>query len=745
MRIALIHPPIKHRRFSENLKVVDEEFTLSPPIILAYVAAIIEKAGHNVILIDAHSLKLSEDSVLVKINSFKPDIIAFRVDTYQFYNALEWIEYLKAATGLPVLVGGINMDLYPLETMSYKAIDFGLAGEAVNSLPAFLNCLENSKDYRNIPGLYWREGETIKFNPPLKETVNFDDYPFPARHLLPNEVYHSFVSKKKNFTIMLTQTGCPYRCRFCAISAIKKFRTPAYRKRSWENVVRELEICYYDFGIREVDIFDATFFLDSERDKKICEEIRKRGLKITWTCRSRVDIAREDVLKEAAKSGLRMVFWGVESESQDILNTIHKDIRKEQTVRAINLAKKYGIKNLGFLMVGNSGDNRDSIYRTIDFAKKLGLDYVQICRTIAKPSTELDDELIKLTGVDWWRGYIAGKIEERRWPIPWSELTQEEVEDLLKKAYYRFYFRPEYILKILLNIKSVDELLRYIKTGIRMLFHYFYTDVKGFKEIEFVKSIAHMKIDRDEVDKLNVNLKDAYIVIPSFRENENLTKVLRQIFSLYPEINVVLVDSEFGEKNRFVDNLKVIYKDNLTVIHLKKHHEGNERGYAVKEGMKFALSRSARVIVEMDSDLSHNPFYIAEFLKYIQNYDIVIGSRFYGMDLRKGLSRRFLTKISNYYLRYVLGIKNVYDCTSGFRCYTRRAIETIGIDDIAFSEGSAVLVEMLYKGIKKGLSIKEFGIAYVDRVYGKSKFSVRTLKEAIKCVYYLRNKYEFIK
>jgi len=745
MRVALIHTPIIHRRFSENLKVVDEEFTLSPPIILAYVAAIIEKAGHNVILIDAHALRLSKENVYEKIKNFKPDLLGFRVDTYNFHTTLEWIEYLKAATGIRVLVGGINMDLYPLETMSYKAIDFGLAGEAVNSLPSFLNCLENSKDYRNIPGLYWREGETIKFNPPLKETVNFDDYPFPARHLLPNEVYHSFVSKKRNFTIMLTQTGCPYRCSFCAISAIKKFRTPAYRKRSWENVVRELEICYYDFGIREVDIFDATFFLDRERDKKICEEIRKRGLKITWTCRSRVDIICEDVLKEAAKSGLRMVFWGIESESQNILNAIHKDIKKEQTIRAINLSKKYGIKNLGFLMVGNPGDSRESIYRTIDFAKKLGLDYVQICRAIAKPSTEFDEELIKVTGIDWWRGYIAGKIEEKRWPTPWLKLSHKELEDLLKKAYYRFYFRPEYILKILLNIKSIDELLRYIKTGIRMIFHYFYTDVKGFKEIELVKSIAHMKIDKDEVDRFNVNLKNVYIVIPSFRENENLTKVLRQIFSLYPEVNVVLVDSEFGDDNKFVDNLKLIYADKITVIHLKKRYDGNERGYAIKEGMKYALLCGAEVIVEMDSDLSHNPFYISEFLKYIKNYDIVIGSRFYGRDLRRGILRRFLTKVSNYYLRYFLGIKNVYDCTSGFRCYTRKAIETIGIDNIVFTEGTAVLVEMLYKGIKKGLSVKEVGIVYTERIFGKSKFSVRTLKESIKCVSYLRKGYEFIR
>ena len=490
MKIAFVFPPFRHRKFSENLKVVDEEFILAPPIILAYVAAIAEKSGHKVILIDAHALRLSKEEVVRKIKAFGADLLAFRVETYNFQETLQWIWYLKKRTNLPVLVGGINMSLYPRETMEHWAIDYGLIGEVVKTLPQFLQALENSKPFSPIPGACWKEKNgKIHLNPPPKKLVDFDLYPFPARHLLPNHLYHSFVSQRKNFTVMLTSTGCPYRCRFCAIAALKH-----YRERSWQSVIKELEECYYDFGIREIDFFDATFFINKKRCLKLFEEIRKRKLNIVWTCRTRVDVVDEEILREAARAGCRMIFWGIESASQAVLYRIHKDIKISQTERAIGWAKKFGIRSLGFLMIGNPKDTPARVKRTVEFAKNLGLDYVQICRTIAKPGTELHRELVKKTGRDYWRDFVSFKAGEERLPTPWTNLSQKEVEDLVKWAYYSFYFRPGYLLRIALKARSFSELLRYIKVGIRMLFHYFYTDVEPARRWRFVQKIAHWRL-----------------------------------------------------------------------------------------------------------------------------------------------------------------------------------------------------------------------------------------------------------
>lgn len=471
MRIVLIFPPFHHRKFSENLKVVDEEFITPPPIILAYVAAIIESAGHKVILIDANALKLSKEETLRRALDFKPDMLGFRMDTYNFQETLEWIKYLKERTRLPVITGGINITNYPLESLSHPEIDYGIIGEAIESLPKFLQALETEKDFSTVEGLVWRKNGEIKINPPKSNLVDFDTYPFPARHLLPNEKYHSFVSQRKNFTVMLTSTGCPYNCRFCIIA-----RLP-YRERTAENVLAEIEQCYYDYHIREIDIFDGTFFVNKKRSLEICEGISRRGLDIEWTCRSRVNLLDEEILSKASHAGCREINIGIESAVPEILQGINKQIEVEQVKNAVKLCNKYGIRVLGFFMFGNPGETEESLKKTIDFMKALNIDFVQVCRTVAKPNTELDDLLIEETGRDYWREFVLGKAGEERLPTPWTELNQREIEKYLKLAYYRFFFRPKYIWKRIVQLKSFSEFWRYVRVALKMIFNYFHWDV----------------------------------------------------------------------------------------------------------------------------------------------------------------------------------------------------------------------------------------------------------------------------
>jgi len=472
MKIALVHCPFSHRIFSENLKVVDEEFCLAPPIILAYVAAILEKAGHQVILIDANALRLTKEKTLQILEKFNPDIIGFRVDTYWFFRAVEWANYFKNNMNVIVIVGGINITLYPQESLSYKCFDYGITGEANESLSKLIAAIDSKSSVKSIQGVIYRENGTVTYNPPSEKMMAFDDYPFPARHLLPNERYYSFTSQLKNFTIMVTSTGCPFKCSFCAISRL------AYRERTPVNVVDEIEECCRKFNVREIDFFDATFFINKKRSIAICEEILKRGIKVEWSCRSRTDVVDDDILRMASRAGCKKIYYGIESVSEHVLEDINKKIGREQIIHAINLTHKHGINTLGFFMVGNPSDDRESILSSIEFAKRLQLDFIQVCRTIAKPNTELNDYLIKAHGVDYWREYILGKRPERRLPTPWSQLSKDEVEQYLRKFYRDFYFRPSYLLKRILKTRSLTEFIRYIKTAVRWFFLN-YSDVKN--------------------------------------------------------------------------------------------------------------------------------------------------------------------------------------------------------------------------------------------------------------------------
>lgn len=491
MKLAFIHPPLRHHRFSENLKVVDEEFTCSPPIILAYMAAIAEKNGHQAILIDTYALTLDMEAVKNMLVEFKPDILCFRLDTYTFQDAISWIRYLKNEFNIPVIAGGLNMSLYPNETMSYHEIDFAIQGEAIISFPKLLSAIENKGSFSDIPGLYYRIDGRLVINEKIKSLVDFNSYPFPARHLLPNDKYNSFVSKRKNFTVLLTSTGCPYKCNFCAIAGLNHLGVNHYRERSAENVLAEIEECYHKYGIREIDFFDACFFINKKRTSDLLRGIIKKKLDIIWTCRSRVDLADEKMLRLAYASGLRMVFWGIESGSNEVLNGINKGIQLTQTEKAIKLAHKLRIKSLGFLMLGNPGETRKDIRNTVALAKKLKLDYVQICRTIPKPGTELYRKLVETTNYDYWRELVLGKTVEKRIYVPDRKLSPQQIEKMLKWAYYSFYYRPIYIWRTLINTRSPFELLRYVRVALRMIFHYFYTDVKVAKDSRLFYVLSH--------------------------------------------------------------------------------------------------------------------------------------------------------------------------------------------------------------------------------------------------------------
>lgn len=465
MKIALIFPKYTHKDFSENLKTVNEEFCFAPPIILAYVAAILEKYGHEVTLIDVRALNLSKEKLLAKLRAFKPDLLGFRAETYHFHDALEWISYLKSNLNIPVITGGPNLSFYARETIAYKQIDYGIIGEAIESLPRLVDALEHNKDIGDIPGLVYRKDNEIKIVPPVQKSVDFDTFPFPARHLLPNEEYYSFPSQRKNFTVMVTTKGCLYKCNFCAINYLP------YSERSVNSVVNEIEECFNRFKIREIDIFDATFFYNRKRDLEICNEIIKRGIKVEWSCRSRVDLVDDELLKVAYTAGCRKIYYGIESGSADILKAINKEVSLRQIENAIALTRKRRIRTLGFFMFGNPGETKETIEESIKFSKKLKLDFVQICKTIAKPGSGLEIFLKEKTSRDYWRDYISGRNGKYQppFPAPWTNLSNKELFRYLKKGYMNFYFRPSQIIRIILRTKSISELFRYIMVALKMI------------------------------------------------------------------------------------------------------------------------------------------------------------------------------------------------------------------------------------------------------------------------------------
>lgn len=463
MRVALIFSPFKYKVCEENVRVSQKYFGVFPPLSLAWVAAIAEKAGHEVIIIDARTLKLSKEQVLEVLKQFKPDIMGFMMTTYMFPETLEWIRYLKAKLKTPVIVGGYNLRIYPVESISHAEIDFGVIEHAYYTLPALLKELEGARNFCEVPGLAYKDKNDIKVTP-HPEKIDFNLFPNPARHLLPNELYAEFPAQRKNFTLMVTSLGCPHRCSFCEAGGT------AYSPRSALTVVNEMEECYRKFNIREIDIFDYDFIVIRERVLAIAKEIQKRKIDVTWACRARIDLIDETLLREMKNAGCRRIYYGIESGIQEILDRVNKGVTLNQIREVIKLTKYFNIQSLGFFLIGAPGETEATVRQTLHFAKELDLDYVKFSKLLAKPGTLMWKDLVKDTGVDYWKEWILGKTKDMPLPRPWTKLNNRQVDRLAKWAYISYHSRPSFLLKSLLKVKSWKELKRKILAYLDMLF-----------------------------------------------------------------------------------------------------------------------------------------------------------------------------------------------------------------------------------------------------------------------------------
>ena len=464
MRLALVFNPFKYKLHEENLRIVQKYFGMFPPLSLAWVAAIAERAGHEVIIIDARTLRLSKEDVADRLRSFGPDIIGFMMTTYMFRETLEWIRYLKERLKVPVMVGGYNLRVYPVESLSPPEIDFGVVEHADVTVPRLLEELEGGRNFSDVPGLVYREDGKVMVTPKPDGRVDFDSFPMPARHLLPNHLYAEFPTERKNFTVLVSSLGCPRRCLFCEAGGT------LHNPRRPETVVEEMEECYTRHGIREVDIFDYEFPCNHKRTLEICRLLKEKKLDLTWACRSRVDSVDEGLLREMKEAGCRRIYFGLESGSQEILDRINKGITLDRVRDTMRLTKDIGIRPLGFFLIGSPGETRETVMETLGFAKELDLDYVQFSKATAKPMTGLWRMLVEAEGRDYWKEYILGNVEERSLPRPWTDLSNGEIDRLARWAYVHYHSRPSFLVKSLLKIKSFAEFRRKFLAYLDMVF-----------------------------------------------------------------------------------------------------------------------------------------------------------------------------------------------------------------------------------------------------------------------------------
>lgn len=448
MKILLIYPPGKTS-------------FITPPLGLMYLAASLRKAGHQPQILDFLLEKFDKDSLFRIINQ-GIEIIGISAVTPLIDNAISLANLIKQKFPEKIIVfGGPHPTLLPKETLERcENIDFIVKGEGEERLNSLIDYLEGKKKEEELDGIALRrKGEIIEL-PQKKYIEDLDNLPLPARELVPIEKYSEILeSEEKPATTLIASRGCPFHCIYCS----KPIFGNIFKGRSPENILKEIEFLKEEYKIREIIFYDDIFTFNRERIIKLCQLLIEKKLNIRWKCETRVNFIDEELLKVMKKAGCYLIGYGIESGNQRVLNILRKGTTIAVIEKAIKMTKKVGIGVLGYFMLGIPGETEKEIKETINFAKSLDIDYALFSIATPYPATELYHIAKSLGKIPktWENSFYTLVNSENT--ISLCDLDPEILRQYQKKAYRSFYFRPSYIGKKLLKMKSPTILKRYLR------------------------------------------------------------------------------------------------------------------------------------------------------------------------------------------------------------------------------------------------------------------------------------------
>ncbi len=227
----------------------------------------------------------------------------------------------------------------------------------------------------------------------------------------------------------------------------------------------------------------------------------------------------------------------------------------------------------------------------------------------------------------------------------------------------------------------------------------------------------------------------ALIIFPTYNERDNIEKIVHAVLPLDARIHVLIVDDNSPDGTGEIADRLAGEEPKVNVLHRDKK-DGLGRAYIA--GFQWAIEHKYDFVFEMDADFSHGPEYIKDFLREIQNYDLVLGSRYIsGVNvINWPMSRLLLSYFANVYTRIITGMP-IRDATGGFKCFRREVLEAIDLDAVT-SSGYSFQIEMSMRAWRKGFRVHEIPIVFIDRIAGTSKMSKKIMREAIWMVWWLR-------
>ncbi len=430
-----------------------------PPLGLMYVAASLEKAGFQVQMLDNYLMKKTTQEVKQHVAQLKPEIVGITCGSATYPKTIETAKAIKEAQpNCKIVVGGWHASYMPDSLLAHPEIDYVVMGEGEKAITQLATRITNSKKTQkplDIAGIgYRKNGQNIKNAPKFIE--NMDEIPYPARHLLPLELYDRTIEflNVKPADVMSISRGCVFNCGFCET---RKLWGNICRAFSPQRVIGEIQDLQKRYGTKGIYFINDNFTLRKKETLELCKQMIQNKLDLEWVCDTRVDLINQELTEAMSKAGCKAIWFGVESGSPEILKSIGRNTTLEQTEKAFKLCKNAGIQVACSLMLGLPGETIKDMERTLRFAKKLDPDWCQFNVFIAYPDSRLYNELLE-------KGNYV-KLDEFLLSVKTDEYDYDELLKIQKRFFIEFHRSPKQILKRIRREGAINFAKRRLMRG----------------------------------------------------------------------------------------------------------------------------------------------------------------------------------------------------------------------------------------------------------------------------------------
>lgn len=505
-KVLLIQPPA----FCNNLR---SDMNPNPPLGIAYIAAMLEREGYEVKILDAfiegydHEERVSPEKLLVgmpysKISEYisreNPDVVGVTsMFTSQRKNAHKIAEITKKIDAhIVTIFGGAHPTSAPESVLEDSNVDFIAIGEGDNIIVPLLRAIEEDNDYYKLDGIgFHGEGGNPVIIEKVTQIEDLDTLPFPARHLLPMDKYfaagvrHGGYSRGKRAASMITSRGCQYRCNFC--TAFKVF-TRKPRMRSIENVLLEIDEMVNKFQVDEIFFEDDQIIAKQRRAGDLFDAIGK-NYSLIWDTPNGVSpwLLDAEIIEKMKNAGCYRINLAIESGNQYVLDKIiNKPVKLDKVPELVKIIRSHGMEVNTFIVVGNIGKNGietiEQIKDSFAFCRRLGL-IPHVSLLTAYPGSEVLDVAIQkgylIPGFDWDNLIIhKSQLTTPEWTP--ADLMNLVAYETMKTRWYLLFRYPTQTLSFMWGrfmdkpLETISKATKYISGSLKNV----YVDVLSNKK-----------------------------------------------------------------------------------------------------------------------------------------------------------------------------------------------------------------------------------------------------------------------